>query len=90
MDYDVILIGTGAGSYISAVRLLKHKKKVLMIEKDKFAGECTNYGCIPSKTLIEMSESVHYLETMPGMNMNYKLDMKEWQKWKESILLTYE
>ncbi len=86
MDYDVILIGTGAGSYISAVRLLKHKKKVLMIEKDKFAGECTNYGCIPSKALIEMSESVHYLETMPGMNMNYKLDMKEWQKWKESMI----
>lgn len=86
MDYDAILIGAGAGGYLSAVRLLKHKKKVLIIEKDKFAGECTNYGCIPSKALIEMSESIHYLETMPGINMSYKVDMKEWQKWKDSMI----
>lgn len=86
MDYDVVLIGAGAGGYVSALRLLKHKKNVLIIEDDKFGGECTNYGCIPSKALIEMSENIYYLETMPGVNINYKLDMKEWQKWKESMI----
>ncbi len=86
MDYDITLIGAGAGGYVSALRLLKHKKKVLIIEDDKFGGECTNYGCIPSKALIEMSENIYYLETMPGVNINYKLDMKEWQKWKESMI----
>jgi dihydrolipoamide dehydrogenase len=86
MDYNVIFIGSGAGGYYSALRLLKHKKKVLIIEKERFGGECLNYGCIPSKALIELSENISYLHDMPGVAMNYTLDMKEWQKWKESMV----
>ncbi|MEM0139994.1 MAG: dihydrolipoyl dehydrogenase [Ferroplasma sp.] len=86
MDYDVALIGSGAGGYYAALRLLKAKKTVLIIEKDKFGGECLNYGCIPSKALIELSENIDYLKNMPGVSMNYKLDMAEWQKWKDSVI----
>jgi dihydrolipoamide dehydrogenase len=86
MDYDAAFIGSGAGGYYSALRLLKHKKKVLIIEKEKFGGECLNYGCIPSKALIELSEGINYLQNMPGISMNYKVDMREWQKWKESMV----
>jgi dihydrolipoamide dehydrogenase len=86
MDYDAIFIGSGAGGYYSALRLLKHGKKVLIIEKEKFGGECLNYGCIPSKALIELSENIGYLQNMPGVSMNYKIDMEEWQNWKESMV----
>ena len=86
MDYDAAFIGSGAGGYYSAIRLLKHGKKVLIIEKEKFGGECLNYGCIPSKALIELSENIGYLHDMPGVTMDYKIDMKEWQKWKESMV----
>lgn len=86
MDFDAAFIGSGAGGYYSALRLLKHKKKVLIIEKEKFGGECLNYGCIPSKALIELSEGIEYLKDMPGVSMNYNLDMKEWQKWKQSMV----
>ncbi len=86
MDYDVALIGSGAGGYYAAIRLLKNKKKVLIIEKEKFGGECLNYGCIPSKALIELSENIDYLKNMPGISMDYKLDMPQWQSWKESVI----
>ncbi|MGE9810058.1 FAD-dependent oxidoreductase, partial [Ferroplasma acidiphilum] len=86
MDFDAAIIGSGAGGYYSALRLLKHGKKVLIIEKEKFGGECLNYGCIPSKALIELSENIGYLHDMPGVTLNYKIDMKEWQKWKESMV----
>jgi dihydrolipoamide dehydrogenase len=86
MDFDAAFIGSGAGGYYSALRLLKHKKKVLIIEKEKFGGECLNYGCIPSKALIELSEGIEYLKDMPGVSMKYNLDMKEWQKWKQSVV----
>ncbi|WP_337860590.1 dihydrolipoyl dehydrogenase [Ferroplasma sp.] len=86
MDYDAAFIGAGAGGYYSALHLLKNKKKVLIIEKEKFGGECLNYGCIPSKALIELSENINYLQDMPGISMQYKIDMKEWQKWKESMI----
>ncbi len=86
MDCDVTIIGSGAGGYLAALHLAKKKKKVLIIEKEKFGGECLNYGCIPSKALIELSESINYLETMPGMKINYNLDLNEWQKWKNSMV----
>ncbi len=86
MDFDAAFIGSGAGGYYSALRLLKHKKTVLIIEKEKFGGECLNYGCIPSKALIELSEGIEYLKDMPGVTMKYNLDMKEWQKWKQSMV----
>ena len=86
MDYDVTIIGAGAGGYLAAFYLARKKKKVLIIEKEKFGGECLNYGCIPSKALIELSESINYLETMPGMKINYDLDLNEWQKWKNSMI----
>ena len=86
MDFDAAFIGSGAGGYYSALRLLKHKKKVLIIEKEKFGGECLNYGCIPSKALIELSEGIEYLKDMPGVSMKYNLDMKGWQKWKQSVV----
>ncbi len=86
MDFDAAFIGSGAGGYYSALRLLKRKKKVLIIEREKFGGECLNYGCIPSKALIELSEGIEYLKDMPGVSMNYSIDMKEWQKWKQSVV----
>ncbi|KJE48893.1 MULTISPECIES: dihydrolipoyl dehydrogenase [Acidiplasma] len=86
MDYDVIILGAGAGGYLAALHLAKKKKKVLIIEKEKFGGECLNYGCIPSKALIELSENIFYLKNMPGMTLDYKLNMKDWQAWKDSMI----
>jgi dihydrolipoamide dehydrogenase len=86
MRYDAAIIGSGPGGYAAAIRIGQHGRKVILIEKDKIGGECLNYGCIPSKALIELANSIHYLKEMPGANPSFNLNLKEWQVWKWSMI----
>src|SRR5260370_21515212 len=57
MSYDVIVIGTGPGGYVCAIRAAQLGLKTAVVEKDKtFGGTCLNIGCIPSKALLHASE----------------------------------
>lgn len=86
MDYDVTVIGGGPAGYACAIRVAQKGKKALLIEKEKIGGECLNYGCIPSKALIEMANSIHYLKEMPGVKSETEVDMKKWGKWKWEMI----
>lgn len=54
--YQVVVIGAGAGGLVVAIGFAKAGKKVLLIENGNYGGDCTNYGCIPSKTLIGLAK----------------------------------
>ncbi len=54
--YDLIVIGAGPGGYIAAERAGHEGLKVLLIEKDNLGGVCTNWGCIPTKSLLNSSK----------------------------------
>src|SRR2546422_1988262 len=57
MAYDLVVIGSGPGGYVCAVRAAQLGLKVAVVEKDKtFGGTCLNIGCIPSKALLHASE----------------------------------
>ena len=57
MPYDLIVIGTGPGGYVCAIRAAQLGLKTAVVEKDKtFGGTCLNIGCIPSKALLHASE----------------------------------
>ncbi len=86
LDYDAIIIGGGPAGYACAIRIAQKGKKALLIEKEKIGGECLNYGCIPSKALIEMANSIHYLTEMPGVSSSTSVNMKEWVKWKWGMI----
>ncbi|MCL4438109.1 MAG: dihydrolipoyl dehydrogenase [Candidatus Thermoplasmatota archaeon] len=86
MNFDAIIIGSGPGGYATAIRLGQKGKKVLLIEKDRIGGECLNYGCIPSKALIEMASSIHYLKNMPGFKGDMSIDLAAWQDWKWGMI----
>lgn len=86
MKYDAIVIGGGPGGYATAIRLGQRGKSVLLIEKNKIGGECLNYGCIPSKALIEMANDLGYLKTLPGLRISYNIDMSQWQNWKWTMI----
>lgn len=83
-QYDVVVIGAGPGGYVAAIRASQLGLKVAVIEKDKAGGVCGNWGCIPSKALInqaEAFESIHALEHMgvkvDSSGLNYT---KVWEK----------
>ncbi len=55
--FDVIVIGTGPGGYVAAIRAAQLGLKTAVVEKNKtFGGTCLNVGCIPSKALLHASE----------------------------------
>ncbi len=80
-DYDLIVIGAGSGGISSAILGKNLGKKVALIEKEKIGGDCTWYGCVPSKALIKASEVAHHVKTLEkyGLSMsgNPFLDAKQ-------------
>ena len=64
MKYDVVVIGSGPGGYVSAIRCAQLGMKTAIIEKyDVLGGTCLNVGCIPSKALLDSTEHFHNAET---------------------------
>jgi len=60
MDYDVIVIGSGPGGYVGAIRCAQLGMKTALVEKyPTLGGTCLNVGCIPSKALLDSSEHYH-------------------------------
>ena len=60
MQYDVVVIGSGPGGYVSAIRCAQLGMKTAMVEKySTLGGTCLNVGCIPSKALLDSSEHYH-------------------------------
>ena len=80
-SYDVIVIGAGPGGYVAAVRLAQLGKNVAIVEKEKtLGGTCLNWGCIPSKALLDSSEHYHQAQhgfkvhgiDVKGLSLNFK------------------
>ena len=58
--YDVIVIGSGPGGYIAAIRAAQLGMKTAIVEREHLAGICSNWGCIPTKALLRSAEIFHY------------------------------
>ncbi|RMG69142.1 MAG: dihydrolipoyl dehydrogenase [Calditrichaeota bacterium] len=56
MDYDVLIIGSGPGGYVAAIRAAQLKQKVGLVERENLGGICLNWGCIPTKALLRTAE----------------------------------
>ncbi len=61
MDYDLIIIGSGPGGYVAAIRASQLKMKVAVIEKAEIGGICLNWGCIPTKSLLKSAQVLEYI-----------------------------
>ena len=59
-NYDVVLIGSGPGGYVAAIRAAQLGLKTAVIEREALGGVCLNWGCIPSKALLKNAEVVSY------------------------------
>jgi dihydrolipoamide dehydrogenase len=61
MSYDVIVIGSGPGGYVTAIRASQLGFKTAVIEKENLGGICLNWGCIPTKALLKSAQVFEYL-----------------------------
>jgi dihydrolipoamide dehydrogenase len=91
MQYDVVVIGSGPGGYVSAIRCAQLGFKTAIVEKYKtFGGTCLNVGCIPSKALLDSSEHFHnaaHTFTTHGINLkDLKVDMKQMIARKDDVV----
>jgi len=60
--YDLVVIGSGPGGYVAAIRAAQLKMKVCVIERDRPGGVCLNWGCIPSKALLNSAETMELIK----------------------------
>jgi dihydrolipoamide dehydrogenase len=61
-SFDIIIIGSGPGGYVSAIRAAQLGFKTAIVERDYLGGICLNWGCIPTKALLRSAEIFHYLQ----------------------------
>ena len=61
MNYDIIVLGSGPGGYVTAIRASQLGFKVAVIEKESLGGVCLNWGCIPTKALLKSAQVFEYL-----------------------------
>ena len=59
--FDLIILGSGPGGYVAAIRASQLGLKVAIVERERLGGICLNWGCIPTKALLRTSEVYHYL-----------------------------
>ncbi len=91
MDYKVIIIGSGPGGYVAAIRSAQLGMKTAIIEKyDTLGGTCLNVGCIPSKALLDSSEHYHNAHKKfadHGIGVGaLKLDLKKMVSRKKDVV----
>src|ERR1700716_714770 len=76
--YDCIVIGSGPGGYVAAIRAAQLGKRTAVVEADKVGGRCLNYACIPAKALLrsadllsEIRDSEEYGLKVEGVRVDY-------------------
>jgi len=76
MNYDLIIIGSGPGGYVAAIRAAQLKMKVAVVEKAELGGICLNWGCIPTKSLLKSSQVFEYLKHASDYGITVQGDIK--------------
>ena len=70
MNYDLIIIGSGPGGYVAAIRASQLGLKVAIIERDALGGICLNWGCIPTKALLKSAQVFEYMTHAKDYGIN--------------------
>jgi dihydrolipoamide dehydrogenase len=86
---EALVLGSGPGGYVAAVRLGQLGKEPILVEKDRLGGVCLNVGCIPSKALIRIAKLKKQIDAAKQIGLevsDIKIDFGKVQTWKQSIV----
>ena len=90
MNFDIIIIGSGPGGYVAAIRASQLGLKTAIIEKESLGGICLNWGCIPTKALLKSAQVFEYIKHADEFGIkidSYNVDFKEVIKSKKNIVI---
>ncbi|MEI9885062.1 MAG: FAD-dependent oxidoreductase [Rhizomicrobium sp.] len=76
--FDVVVVGSGPGGYVCAIRAAQLGLKTAIVERDRLGGICLNWGCIPTKALLRSSEIWHLMHRLDEFGFsadNLKFDI---------------
>lgn len=76
MKYDIIVIGSGPGGYVAAVRAAQAGKRTAIVEREALGGVCLNWGCIPTKALLKSASVYHYVKNAAAYGINIEGEAK--------------
>ena len=76
MKYNIIVIGSGPGGYVAAIRASQLGKKVAIVEKAELGGVCLNWGCIPTKALLKSAQVYTYCKNAEHYGITVEGDVK--------------
>ncbi len=88
-EADVAIVGGGPGGYVCGIRSAQLGLKTVVIEADRIGGECLNYGCIPSKSLITVSNLLAKVKEAEKYGLRVSgasVDFVQMQKWKSEVV----
>ena len=72
MDFDVIVVGSGPGGYVTAIRASQLGLKTAVVEKENLGGVCLNWGCIPTKALLKSAQVFEYVKHAEDFGISIK------------------
>src|SRR6266567_2772981 len=89
-NYDVAIIGAGPGGYVAAIRAAQLGAKTAIVEKKYLGGTCLNVGCIPSKAMLHIAETLHDIESFGDMGIQLQesptFDMRKAVAYKDKVV----
>ena len=80
IEYDVLVIGSGPGGYVAAIRAAQLGLKTAIVEREHLGGICLNWGCIPTKALLRSAEIYGYMGHAEDFGLsveNFSFDMEK-------------
>ncbi|MBR4850943.1 MAG: dihydrolipoyl dehydrogenase [Tidjanibacter sp.] len=76
MKYDIVVIGSGPGGHVAALKAAKRGRSVAVVEKAELGGVCLNWGCIPTKVMLKSAQVYHYMTSAAAYGIDFEGEVR--------------